>query len=48
MQITHISEHNGAKSKKQKVKFPKKNSFANVVSDLKKIALRVVHVGSLN
>ena len=35
MQITNVSEPNGAQSNKQKFKF-KKNGFANVVSDKKK------------
>ena len=32
MQITHVSEPNGALSKKLKLKF-RQNGFANVVSD---------------
>ena len=34
MQITHVSEPNGAYSKKLKVKF-RQNGFANMVSDKK-------------
>ena len=32
MQITHVSEPNGAQSKKQKIKF-RKNGFAYMVSE---------------
>ena len=38
MQITHVSETNGAQSKKTKIKF-RQNGFANVVSDKKKKCL---------
>ena len=38
MQITHISEPNGAQSKKQELKL-RQNGFANVVSDKKKNCL---------
>ena len=47
MQITHVSEPNGAQSKKQKNKF-RKNGFANMVSDKKKIALLAVNEGRFN
>ena len=46
MQITHVSEPNGAQSKK-KVKF-RKNGFANVVSDFFLNALFAVKVGRPN
>ena len=45
MQITHVSDPNGAQSKKQKFD---KNGFANVVSDLKKNALLAVNDGCFN
>ena len=38
MQLTHVSGHNGAESKKQKFKF-RQNCFAKVVSDWTKVAL---------
>ena len=48
MQITHISEPNGAQSKKQKFKFSQ-NGFTNMVSDkIKKITLLAVNVGCFN
>ena len=34
MQITHVSEPNGAQSKKKEIQF-RKNGFANMVSDKK-------------
>ena len=40
MQITHISEPNGALSKKQKLK-SRKNGFANGASDKKNAPLAV-------
>ena len=47
MQITHVFEPNGAQSKKQKKKF-RKNGFASMVSDIKKITLLAVNEGSFN
>ena len=43
MQFTHLSQHNGAWSKKQKFKF-RQNCFANLVS-IKKISIG--HKGGL-
>ena len=47
MQNTQVSETNGAQSKKQKNKF-RKNGFANMVSDKKKMALLAGNEGCFN
>ena len=47
MQIIYVSERNEAQSEKQKIKF-RKNGFANMVKNLRKIALLALNQVCLN